>query len=260
MILPRINGQCNQNTDYIFAVADSYYFDTHGKPLINSILKNTEYGIHIHIYNPSDTQLEFCNKPRVSVSYEYIDPSVFNTVADEWQQRVQVHNIRQQQMIDKFKLLGKPFLIDNITKAYYACCRFVRLSEIMDYNNRVLSIDVDGIVRKNFSMIIENDYHDFYLYQKKSTEHLAGALLLTQNSRNFVEDYARNIKKRLEIDDIYWFMDQVVLDKIVNKYDKGLLPKSYIDWEMDNNSSIWSAKGKRKSLDIFINEQKIYNF
>jgi hypothetical protein len=33
---------------------------------------------------------------------------------------------------------------------------------------------------------------------------------------------------------------------------------SYIDWAMRAESAIWSAKGKRKELDIFKNEQQKY--
>ena len=59
-------------------------------------------------------------------------------------------------------------------------------------------------------------------------------------------------------DDLYWFLDQFILDILVPKYHKGLLPMSYIDWAMRPESSIWSAKGKRKELDIFKQEQNKY--
>jgi hypothetical protein len=33
---------------------------------------------------------------------------------------------------------------------------------------------------------------------------------------------------------------------------------SYIDWAMRGESAIWSAKGKRKELEIFKEEQRKY--
>jgi hypothetical protein len=58
--------------------------------------------------------------------------------------------------------------------------------------------------------------------------------------------------------ELYWFLDQLILDQIVPKYRKGLLPMSYIDWAMKPESPIWSAKGPRKELDIFKKEQQKY--
>jgi hypothetical protein len=53
-------------------------------------------------------------------------------------------------------------------------------------------------------------------------------------------------------------LDQVVLDQLVPKFNKGLLPMSYIDWAMRADSAIWSAKGKRKELAVFQQEQAKY--
>ena len=258
MLIPDLQGTFLQHHDFIYTAADSKYFDDHGKALINSVLKNTNYGIHIHLYNPLKEQLEWCNQDRVSVSYETIDLSIFSIIADEWLHKEEFENQRQKQMFDKGKIIGKPFLEDLITKTYYACCRFTRLNQLYTSDTiKCLSIDVDGLVRKNFSMILDSN-NDFYLYKKKSNEHLAGAILFNKNSLRFLHDYSRNIKKKIENNDIYWFMDQVVLDKIAPKYNPGTLPISYIDWEMADDSSIWSAKGKRKFIQLFTDEQKKY--
>ena len=66
------------------------------------------------------------------------------------------------------------------------------------------------------------------------------------------------MRASIEQDDLYWFLDQFILDQLVLKYHKGLLPMSYIDWAMRDDSAIWSAKGKRKELEIFKQEQKKY--
>jgi hypothetical protein len=261
MIIPQIQGYFTQTDFFIFTAADTAYFDAHGIPLINSIIANTNYGVHIHIYDPRPDQLEFCNSksPRVSATYEYINPIEFDIITNYWVSRTEFKNARQQQMYDKGIRYGRQFLKELITRTYYACTRFIRLNQLLTTPIRCLSIDVDGIVRKNFTNILLHDEKiDFFLYEKRNNEHLAGAILFNNNSKPFLENYARVIEKCIHRNDVYWFMDQIVLDQIVPKYKKGLLPVSYIDWEMDDNSAIWTAKGKRKELDLFKDEQTKY--
>lgn len=259
MIIPNIQGTLSHSNFFIFTAADSVYFDRHGIPLINSILTNTNYSIHIHIYNPKREQIQFClSNERISVSYEYISPADFNSVTKQWLLKTSFDNVRQKQMYDKGQQSGILFLHDLITKTYYACVRFIRLNQLLSEATPCLAIDVDGLVRANFNYAISDEV-DFLLYQKRNNEHLAGAMLFNKNSKPFLTQYASELQQAIENDDLYWFLDQLVLDRIVPNYKKGLLPVSYIDWEMSPNSSIWTAKGKRKELDIFKNEQKKYN-
>lgn len=260
MILPTIQGQNSQSGFFIYAAADEKYFDLYAKPLINSVLANTpEYGIHLHIYNPREDQIEFCNKPGVSCTYEYVNDSEFVKIRDLWFQRTIFDNDRQRQMRKKGETLGANELLKLVRQTYFACTRFIRLSEIKK-DLPCLAIDVDGLVRKSFSYNLDGNA-DFYLYEKpKDGSHLAGALLFnSQQSNKFLEEYSAELLTSIEQNDLYWFLDQVILDKLVPKYKKGLLPMSYIDWAMRPDSSIWSAKGKRKELEIFIQEQRKYS-
>ena len=259
MILPPLQGKLGQQDFFIYAAADEKYFDLYAKPLINSVLTNTpDIGVHIHIYNPRQDQIEFCNKPNVSCTYEYPDAAEFIKVRDAWYTRTDLTNDRQRQMRKKGDTLGPEELLKLVRQTYFACTRFIRLAEILE-NTPCLAIDVDGLVRKPFTYTLGDA--DVYLYEKpKDGTHLAGALLFNANngSANFLQEYATQIKSSIENDDIYWFLDQYILDIVVAKYNKGLLPMSYIDWEMRPESSIWSAKGKRKELEIFKKEQAIY--
>jgi hypothetical protein len=74
----------------------------------------------------------------------------------------------------------------------------------------------------------------------------------------FAQKLAAVIKEQIEQDNIYWFLDQHSLDRVIVDYKKGLLPISYVDWRMQPTSSIWSAKGKRKDLEIFKKELRKY--
>jgi hypothetical protein len=261
MIIPPLLGNLDQPAFFIYAAADANYFDHHARPLINSVLTNTPTtGIHIHIYDPRPDQLEFCrSQSGVSVSHETLDPVQFNKVTVRWLKRTDFANDRQRQMYKKGQTLGSEGLNLLVRQTYYACARFIRLAELIRPGQRCLAIDVDGLVRASFEHQLGPA--DFYLYEKpKDGTHLAGALLLngTAGTHEFVQKYAYQLRSAIEQDDIYWFLDQVLLDQLVPQYNKGLLPMSYIDWAMRAESAIWSAKGKRKELDIFKQEQRKY--
>ena len=261
MLLPPIQGSLSQEKFFIYAAADSIYFDLHARPLIKSVLANTsEHRVHIHIYDPRPDQIEFCNSyPGVSCTYEYLDDQEFDLVLKYWQSRTTYNNDRQAQMGKKGRTFGPEELKRLIKQTYYACARFVRLAELLHPGQRCLSIDVDGLVRGDFD--VDLGAEDFYLYEKpKDGTHLAGAILFNGQPQSyaFLQEYATVLKTNIEQNELYWFLDQVILDQLVPKYRKGLLPMSYIDWAMKEGSPIWSAKGKRKDLEVFKQEQRKY--
>lgn len=258
--MPNTQGKLDQQQFFIYAAADSVYFDLHARPLINSIRANTpDYGCHIHIYDPRPDQIAFCNQPGVSCTYETTDAAEFDRVTELWLTRRTFDNDRQRQMHKKGQTLGRVELRRLIKQTYYACVRFIRLAQILKAPQACLAIDVDGLVRSRFGYQLGSA--DFYLYEKpKDGTHLAGALLFNGSTRGaaFLQEYSAHLEKSIGKDDLYWFLDQVLLDKIVPNYHKGLLPMSYIDWAMRPESAIWSAKGKRKELAAFKQEQARY--
>lgn len=272
MIIPALQGCLNQPDFFIYVAADSQYFDRFGKALINSVIRNTAYGIHVHIYDPTDKQLRFCEKNQVSVSWEVLSASQFDKAEEFWSQP----NLPEPYASRRNKMLGLKQFSDNenlklwLKKTYYACMRFVRLAELLDKPQRLLEIDIDGIVRKSFPIKLEDRECDIYLYEKSKidkttnqpmfTGHLAGSILFTENqdSLRFIHELADNIRLEIEADNVYWFLDQNCLDDVVPKYRKGILPSSYIDWRMLPDSCIWTAKGKRKDLAVFKNELAKY--
>jgi hypothetical protein len=261
MILPTLFGNLDQDRFFVYAAADSVYFDLHARPLINSIIANAPgHGIHIHIYDPRPDQIAFCRAiPSVTCTYEILDDLAFQQAADYWLTRCTFINERQQQMHKKGQKLGRDALLKLLRQTYYACGRFVRLAELLRPGQRCLSIDVDGLVRKPF--VDQLGAQDFYLYEKpKDGTHLAGAILFngTAGAHSFLQEYAKQLRSSIGQDDLYWFLDQVVLDQLVPQYHKGLLPMSYIDWAMRDDSAIWSAKGPRKELAVFKQEQQKY--
>jgi len=257
MIINSIEGQKPQSQYLLYAAADQIYFDRYAKPLIVSAAKNcSQVPVHIHIYDPLPAQLSWASqRSNLTVSWETVDHSGLAKIAKRWHKRKEFANDRQIQMFKKSQTLGIPEFQQLINNTYYACMRFVRLAEILSSETTCLSLDVDGLVRSGFSMDLPEQ--DIYCYEKpKDGTHLAGALLFQphQGSRQFLYDYAKLIRESIIEGDLYWFLDQVILDQLIPQYRKGLLPMSYIDWAMRPGSAIWSAKGRRKDLEIFRRE------
>lgn len=262
MKLPPIQGMLGTHKFFVYVAADSAYFDRFGHALINSVLRNTDHGVHVHLYNPSTAQQNFVKaNPRVSCTWEIIDPGQFKDAVTFWSQP----NLSEPYASRRSKMLGLKQFTDSanleqwIYKTYYACMRFVRLAEFVNAPRSFLEIDIDGLVRRPFNTAFA-DGRDFHLYEKAKGGHLAGSILFNQSQRSFefLQELGAAIRKEIEHDNIYWFLDQHCLDRVVTRYNKGLLPISYVDWHMKPDSAIWSAKGKRKELEIFKRELDRY--
>jgi hypothetical protein len=262
MQLPEIFGTCNQSNTFIYTACDQSYFDDFAKTLVTSIERNTDLGIHVHIFNPSDAQLQWCqSKPTVSYTYEYVTPAQFDPAAQRWN-TVPVNepekSFYQRTLTAMTK--GKDRSIqERMMKTYFACARFVRLAELFS-NQQIIAIDVDAVVRDNFPSLPQNkDFYIHYISGKKA-RYLAGGLVLhsTASSQKFLEQYAHQLKEYFERDYVYWGLDQDLLDRIVPQYNHGQLPMSMIDWNMAPDSVVWTAKGTRKDDEKFLIEKKKY--
>lgn len=262
MKLPVINGKLSQQSFFVYAAADTVYFDRYGRGLINSVLKNTGHGVHLHLYNPTQSQLDWLDqRERVSYTWEQSDPAQFDPAVTFWTQPMlpEPYASRRNKMLGLKQFSDSANLVSWLYKTYYACMRFVRLAEFVTEPRAFLEIDVDGIVRKPFATLFR-DHNDIWLYKKDKGGHLAGSILYSGSpaSLNFVQDLAEAIATQIQQDNLYWFLDQNCLDSIIVKYRHGYLPIDYVDWHMRPNSAIWSAKGKRKELSVFQQELARY--
>lgn len=263
MILPPVKGKLDQSNFFVFAACDSKYFDEFGKPFVNSVLKNTNAGVHIHLFDPQDSQIDFCqNIKRVSFSYEFVDNNSFTVAADRWKNspKTEPDITRHKRILTAMSKGNDKTVNDRIQKTYYACARFIRLEQLTEQNQSFFAMDIDAIVRKNIPHL-PNTY-DCYLYKitGKKARVLAGGMYSNGNlpSRKFLKEYSELLINSISNDYIYWSMDQDILDVVVPKYNIGDLPISLIDWDMSADSIVWTAKGLRKDSSTFISEKKKY--
>ena len=87
-------------------------------------------------------------------------------------------------------------------------------------------------------------------------QHLASSIFYTGTlaSRRLISEHARLILEEFEKDTLYWFLDQETLDIVIQKYRKKPLSQEFVDFDLQEFSYIWCAKGPRKNLAVWRNE------
>ena len=262
MQIPNILGTCDQTGPFIFTACDQTYFDDFACVLVNSIERNTSLGVHVHIFNPRADQIEWCaQRSRVSCTYEHADASLFNRAAKRWSLAPQTEPEKSfyQRTLTAMTKGRDRTIHERMMKTYFACARFIRLFELFA-ELPVIAIDVDAVVRSEFpSLAQDKDFYVHYISGKKA-RFLAGGMMLHpgKGSQRFLKHYASALRDYFERDYVYWGLDQDLLDQIVPQHNHGQLPMSMIDWNMDDTSAVWTAKGTRKEDQKFLNEKQKY--
>jgi hypothetical protein len=264
-MLPELYGKLTANGFFIYSACDQKYFEEFGKIFLNSALKNTPHFVHLHVFNPTKETIESCqSKDRVSLSYEFVDRASFKVAAGKWSKAPsdEFNKIRYDRTINAMSKGKDLDLTDRIEKTYYACVRFIRLAELVTEKDSFFAADIDAVIRKDIPVLPKDK--DCYLHKitGKKARILAGGIY-TQGNRNgylFLKEFAEKLKNNIENDYLYWSLDQDVLDTVAPKYTTGDLPISLIDWDMKQDSAVWTAKGLRKDSAVFIAEQKKYMF
>ncbi len=263
-MIPELHGKMVETNTVVFTAADENYFNQYAKHLINSAKRHLNFPIHIHLYNPSEESLKWCEDNNVSVSYEYFDVSSLQPTFDRWvieqttedDIRKKNHMIKDPKDHDRLK--------NEILKTYYACTRFIRLSQLVKTPTYIIMLDTDSIIRKSFTLPDASvDIHIFEKKHKKHvpyTQHLASTIFYTgtKDSLNLINDHATAILDVYSNDALYWFLDQETLDVVIQKYKKKPLDLTLVDFDMKDASPIWCAKGPRKFKDLYLQEIKKY--
>lgn len=197
--------------NYFYFAADEIYFNLYGKALILSLQDRAPWaGIHVHFYNQTEEQKDWCKLKNISSSNDIIDRN----------------NL-------EFRTLC-------------ACIRFIRIPEIFDQNSKIMAFDCD-VIAKNVipeeKFLEDTDKSKVTL--RKGNRSLASAISFgNDNARNILRD---KLLQNFEMDNIYWFLDQDIMDQMLSE--KSLFPMT-TEWtgtKMTDRQMIWTAKGQRKN-------------
>lgn len=264
-MIPELHGKMTSADTVIFTAADENYFNQYAKYLIKSAKQHLNFPVHIHLYNPSEESLIWCKINDVSTSYEYFDVDSLQPTFEKWVvDQVSEENIRKKNHMIKDPT-DHARLKNEILKTYYACTRFIRLSQLLEKPTYVLMLDTDSIIRKSFTL--PDNSVDIHIFEKKHkkhvpyTQHLASTIFYTGTpaSLQLIHDHASSILDVYSEDALYWFLDQETLDVVIQKYKKRPLDLTLVDFDMKDLSPIWCAKGPRKFKDMYMAEIKKYS-
>ena len=264
MKLPPFLGEFPQTDVCFYVAADETYFNQHAKPLIGSIRRYFAYPIHFHLYTPSDASKKWCEVNNISYSYEIVDIKIVDPAFEIYRSMPVDLELRRRRskMIKPGENVER--IRNELMKTYYACTRFVRLSELLIKPTYVIMLDTDSLIRNHFEL--PSREYDIHIYEKNHrshvnyTQHLASTIFYTGNrgSYELIQDHARLILDEYVKDTLYWFLDQETLDVAIQTYSKKSLELSFVDFDMKEASNIWCAKGPRKNLAIWLEEIKKY--
>jgi tetratricopeptide (TPR) repeat protein len=238
--LPKLEGETPDvapNDTVIFCVADNAYFWEHALVLLGSLgHHDPDSTCHVHVINPDasvasavDVVRGLLPSLRLSYSYEHVD---FEECSDA--------HIR----------------------TYYASVRFVRLAQLIAQSPAsYFTLDADCIVRGKLTFALAHSTVGDVGIRRRFSEHThmtvaAGALLLrpTPAASHFIDRVSTRIQSTLEASEGVWFLDQIVLSQALLEMEgaalsSGQLDMSFIDWFFQEDSIIWTGKGKRKTED-----------
>lgn len=264
MNLPQFYGKFPQNDTVFYTAADEHYFNAHAKLLISSIRKNFDQPIHIHLYNASDETKNYCETNKISYSYEIFDENLVERAYDIYRRPFLDSELQKR----RSKMMNNEYDYENIkkmlVKTYFACTRFIRLSQLLTNPTCILMLDADSIVRIPFTLPPRN--YDIHIFEKRRTrgpegkKHLASSIFYTgtPGSLKLIRDHSDLIIAEYQKDLFYWFLDQETLDVLLPKYKKRALAKYFVDWELNESSFIWCGKGAIKYNKQWIKETNNY--
>tara|TARA_B100000780_G_scaffold41554_1_gene25828 strand:- start:10502 stop:11218 length:717 start_codon:yes stop_codon:yes gene_type:complete len=198
---------------YFYIPCDTGYFNDFGKPIIVSAKEHApEISVHFHIFDMTKSDQEFCN----------------------------LHNISYTSEIT-------PNGDDDFKKAFWVNIRFCRVPEIFTDNSYVMAIDVDSIFNDYVSLSeFTNDLSsDWVAMRSKGYGALGGCVGFTANGNGRYLLKEEIIKQGKEIG-LAWFMDQVILDKLVDEKLIDTFTMKYVDYHCATTSKIWTGKGAKK--------------
>lgn len=224
MILPNLALTEKLTGNFFYFAADSKYFDLYGKALALSLIRYADWAkVHVHLYNPTDDQKDWCNKKNVSFTEELVDVThkEFNTLC--------------------------------------ACIRFIRIPQIFAPSANIISFDCDVIANNAIPFAAFQEATDTSkITIRKGGKSLASAISFGPD--DFRNVYSGRLMDSFSKDNIYWFLDQDILDAMMIESPLPQLSSIWTSTKMTPDRMIFTAKGERKNNnEQYVNLLNYYN-
>lgn len=145
-------------------------------------------------------------------------------------------------------------------RTFYACNRFIVAPEVMQAD--ILLLDVDCFIMQHIDPpdadigIFYRPNVDYKEWNGEAGKVAAGALYVGIDHKDFLKFASDFItSNRME-----WFVDQVGLKRAYDNYPNKkyhIYDNKFMDWDFVKNTTIWTGKGPRKSLNaVYGNKHK----
>ena len=154
----------------------------------------------------------------------------------------------------KIQFLDKKFGYKHEKIAFCANHRVHFIENLLQQQiDSIIYMDVDSLIRKKiaYKKLFDENF-DIKIHFRNTADHrmkvATGVIAIRNNaaSKKFFQEW-RGAISPLKFE---WFADQVTFHELYEKHKKNMnfshLTKTYIDWDFQNESIIWSGKGDRK--------------
>lgn len=204
----------------VYASCDDKYFIEHAPAFIastNLVGKNT----HINVLNPSKETYSLFQKIKNQTD---IKLTMSESIMPE------------TNSLDAFR-------------TYCACSRFIQLPDLLTKAKKVMVLDIDCLVMKDFEFPKESvgyfprePLQGTVGWENQGTRVAAGAVYFSEEALNLTIE----VRDRIMKGPLRWFLDQIALSEVLGNVDAHYFDEQFMDWEFLEGTTIWTGKGPRK--------------
>ncbi len=244
-VFPRENAN-----GVIFFACNDQFMERFGYSLIFSCYENArEYGIHVHLYEPSSEILRHLE----SMKEKFSDMNLSYT----YEYDIDFGNLPERGM-------------------YYTAFRFVAVRKIIEESKSlIVCLDADSLIMNSLQQVIANArQHDIGLYvrlkKRRLNRKIAAFCVIFNNTKkslefiNFFSGIAIKFQKQYPRirPNFHFYFDQsglyfsYLFSKLKERLSVYSIGKSVVDYEFSDKACIWTAKGKRKNDEVFLKESR----
>jgi hypothetical protein len=209
----------------VFSACDSKYFLEHAPAFIASA-ESIGKDVHIHIYDPTSEAIAM-----------FLNIKTFQDL--------------KIKLTLSFSASVQNFKSHNEYRTYCACIRFVALPELLKFAKKVMTLDIDCLMMKEFNFpeksigyFSREPLEGTVGWEKEGTKVLASAIYFDERAIEFTQ----KIKERITQGPLLWFLDQVAISEVLSNSDVDAehFDTQFLDSEFNEDSIIWNGKGPRK--------------
>lgn len=207
----------------LFAACDAKYFVEHAPAFIASANKIGK-DVHIHVYDSNNDSGKYFTNIKY---YQDLDIKLTASVSTP---------VQQFSNFDEYR-------------TYCACMRFIVLPELLKSAKKVLTLDIDCLLMKDFEFPEESVAYfprepitGTVGWENQGTRVAAGAVYFDERAIDLTE----KVRDRIIEGPLKWFLDQIALSEVLTDVPAHHFDGEFMDWEFKEGTTIWTGKGPRK--------------